>query len=73
MQLNDEQIERIELLFETADANPHLLNKWEQGFIADNHQRYIDDDGGEFSDEGYFVSGKMWKILYGIENKLGIV
>jgi hypothetical protein len=53
-----------------ASQNTNLLNRFEKKFIEDNSRRYIEDDGGPNSEDGYFVSFKMWRVFASIEQRL---
>lgn len=70
MYLNIDQQYRMEALFLLASENTNLLNRFEKRFVEDNRKRYVEDDGGPNSEDGYFVSFKMWRIFASIEQRL---
>lgn len=68
MQLTLEQQQRLQELFALAEENQSALNDWEKKFLADNEDRFVNDEGT--NERGYFVTPKMWQIFTKIEDKI---
>lgn len=64
MALTQEEEEQLQLYLDEFSSNEDRLTEWEKGFVHDMQERF------EKYEQTLFVSGKQWKILTRIYEKV---